>query len=414
MKLRFEITLTLLFSTFYLLPSAFGQGSLTPPGAPAPTMKTLNQIDAKLEKRTPITSLPITITQPGSYYLTGSFDLAAGQDGIFVSAQNVTIDLNGFTIRSFDPANTTVGIRIDPLGSAMSDLTIRNGHIVGTVLFTSSGTFGGNGFGYGIYCAGSPRNVHIVDVTVSGCLNDGINIGVNSTVVESCAVSTVGGNGIVADAVSRCTAYQCGMNGIQARTASECSGDSVQTPYSGISAHVATSCYGTGVGVGGFSHGSGISADVANNCWGYDSSVPPGGDGVFAILANNCYGYNNGSGYGVFANVANNCFGWSNTGTGVDAVDANNCEGDSNGAGDAIDARNAHNCDGTCNGSGAGISANTVEGCFGDSSSGYGIYALDIASVSYGFSDNGTGLWAFIANSCDGTSLTVTHKYNMP
>ncbi len=45
--------------------TAIAQGPLTPPGAPAPTMKTLDQV----EVRTPITNLPYTITQPGSYYL---------------------------------------------------------------------------------------------------------------------------------------------------------------------------------------------------------------------------------------------------------------------------------------------------------------------------------------------------------
>jgi parallel beta-helix repeat protein len=45
---------------FQLLP-VFAQGSLTPPGAPAPVMKSLDQLDAKLEKRTPISSLPFTI-----------------------------------------------------------------------------------------------------------------------------------------------------------------------------------------------------------------------------------------------------------------------------------------------------------------------------------------------------------------
>jgi hypothetical protein len=70
----------------------FGQGDLTPPGAPAPTMKTLTQV----EPRTPIISLPFTASQPGSYYLTANLSSTAG--GIRITAADVTIDLNGFTI----------------------------------------------------------------------------------------------------------------------------------------------------------------------------------------------------------------------------------------------------------------------------------------------------------------------------
>ena len=45
-----------------------GQGSLTPPGAPGETMKALAQV----EPRTPISSLPYTISESGSYYVTGN------------------------------------------------------------------------------------------------------------------------------------------------------------------------------------------------------------------------------------------------------------------------------------------------------------------------------------------------------
>src|SRR5262245_40285062 len=41
------------------------QGPLAPPGPPAPLFKTLEQV----EPRRPISSVPFTINQPGSYYV---------------------------------------------------------------------------------------------------------------------------------------------------------------------------------------------------------------------------------------------------------------------------------------------------------------------------------------------------------
>ena len=78
--------------------STVAQGPLTPPGVPVPTMKTLDQIDSKLEKRTPIEALPFTISAPGSYYVTGNLTGVAGQHGITIDADNVTLDLGGFEL----------------------------------------------------------------------------------------------------------------------------------------------------------------------------------------------------------------------------------------------------------------------------------------------------------------------------
>ena len=70
-------------------------------------MKTLDQLDAKLEKRTPISSVPFTIYTPGSYYLTGNLAVATG-NAITVTVDQVTLDLNGFTISSTaSPASGT-------------------------------------------------------------------------------------------------------------------------------------------------------------------------------------------------------------------------------------------------------------------------------------------------------------------
>src|SRR5438270_7273607 len=83
--------------TLSILPmSIFAQGSLTPPGAPAPTMKSLDQIEA----RTPIAGGTSAVTiGSGSYYLTGNLTISStSTNGVTVSASNVTIDLNGFTL----------------------------------------------------------------------------------------------------------------------------------------------------------------------------------------------------------------------------------------------------------------------------------------------------------------------------
>ena len=81
----------------FLQPSSFvlAQGSLTPPGAPAPLFKTLDQV----EPRMPISTYGTNITASGSYYLTANLTSASTtQDAITISADNVTIDLNGFAL----------------------------------------------------------------------------------------------------------------------------------------------------------------------------------------------------------------------------------------------------------------------------------------------------------------------------
>jgi hypothetical protein len=96
---------------------AFGQGSLTPPGAPAPLMKTLDQIEA----RTVITNLPWTASVPGGYVVDRNLSLGAG-NGVSVTASDVTIDLNGFVLTG--TAGSGHGFHV---AAGAENVTIKNG-----------------------------------------------------------------------------------------------------------------------------------------------------------------------------------------------------------------------------------------------------------------------------------------------
>ena len=295
-----KLQLATLVSSFIILHSAFGQGALTPPGAPAPTMKSLDQI----EPRTPISAVPFTITNSGSYYLTDNLSDSlvvslAGTNAITIAASGVTLDLNGFTL-ACTLGTTGSGIQ---LSSGLSDITIANGHLRGGVTNNGSGVYSGNGFGSGIYYSGTaPVNVRVTGVSVSGCLYYGIYLNKGaSTLVESCTVRTVGNYGVLASTIKQSTAIDCGGTAIYGDQVSDCRSQATGSGY-------------------------GLSATIANNCYGTSSS----GTGLYAATANNCYGVSSGSGTGLYAyEVATGCFGYSGSGTGLYAYIANSCNGNS-------------------------------------------------------------------------------------
>ena len=401
--MKTRLVLLALLSAFSLQPSAvLAQGSLTPPGAPAPTMKSLDQI----EPRTPISSAPFTITNPGSYYLTANINVSSG-NAITIATNGVTLDLNGFTISSTEASPTGTGILI---GLAMTDIIILNGHIKGGVTY-GGGVYSGSGFANGIEESGSaPLNVRVTGVTVSGCMDDGIAIGsINSTVVESCTVLTVGGYGIEASSVLRSYAKNCGNVAISADTASDSYGNSSGSSDGVDASDSANHCTGYSTS------GIGLNTAVANNCYGVSLT----GDGIDADLASGSEGTDfGGNGTGISAKTAQNCYGYSPSGDGI-YTDYNviNSYGESGSAGYGIyTGGNAENCSGRSS-MGVGIDALTAQCCFGYSSSFYGLYAHSSASGCIGYSSSGTGLYAFIANVCQGetstgTALSTTHNVN--
>ena len=139
LAMKIKTLSAVLFSTC-LLYSAVGQGALTPPGAPAATMKTLDQI----EPRTPVntntapgnSSAQFVISQPGSYYLTGNITSAgvSGQNGIQIATSNVTLDLNGFSLlanQNTVSGNNTLHDSAIYITNTCNNITVRNGIISG-------------------------------------------------------------------------------------------------------------------------------------------------------------------------------------------------------------------------------------------------------------------------------------------
>ena len=169
-----------------------GAGPLDPPGSPSSTMKTLDQV----EPRYPITALPYNIAVPGSYYLPANlFGNTAGQSGITVSVSDVTIDLEGFTLRG-GPGSVN-GIVLTP-GTKV--VNVRNGTVSG---------WGGGGIVAGSAGSSLFEALSLVGNAQYGMLVGGDTADASNNIVRNCAASANGigvqfaGSGLVEDCTVR-------------------------------------------------------------------------------------------------------------------------------------------------------------------------------------------------------------------
>ena len=210
MKPHYSITTRLLtpgLLALALTASVFGQGSLTPPaGAPVPTMKTLQQIEPRVDVNSlagDATNARV-ISQPGSYYLSGPLDVLLGKtNGIAITAPDVTLDLNGFTIH-----RTSAPVGAGILVSAARAI-IRDGRI--------------DSFLNGVSTTATGDTIRLERMTASNCSGYGFSLAVNASLTDCTATKNTGGGFSAGDSgvFDRCVASgNLSAAGFQVGTAS--------------------------------------------------------------------------------------------------------------------------------------------------------------------------------------------------
>jgi parallel beta-helix repeat protein len=271
---------------------------------------------------TKITSLPYTISSPGFYYITKDLS-CSGAHGIIISADNVTVDLMGFSL-SGDGTGSYDGIYM----SGRANVEIRNGTV--------------RNFGLdGIHETSSVAKGHrVINIRARDNGNRGINVLSKNSLVERCTSMGNGSYGIVAGNGSTITGNTCYTNsdyGIYAYSGVTVTGNTCYYNSSyGIYANTGATVTGntcrdnedhgiwasTGSTVTGntcYSNDSdGIHTDIGatvtgNTCSSNDS------DGIYAntgstVTGNTCYG--NG-GYGIYLcghNLVDQNTAYNNTG----------------------------------------------------------------------------------------------------
>lgn len=260
-------------------------GDLTPPAGPVvATMKTLNEVEPRIPVGPTTTpgagAATYVISQPGTYYLTENILGVAGDIGIQITASNVTLDLNGFTL---DGQNLGLDGIDAPL--ALESITVINGSVI-------------NWTDYGVDLRFS-HDLHVVDVNASDNGEIGVFVGTGSR-------------------VSRCSANGNGNGGINTARGSSIS-DSVASGnlVVGITAGDSSSIDGCAADSNGFAGISLNSGATAINCSAsFNEAI--GFYGIAHVQITNCAAVGNGDdGFQLFqGSTVVGCVANSNTGDG--------------------------------------------------------------------------------------------------
>jgi hypothetical protein len=128
---------------------------------------------------TRITSVPYTISSPGFYYLSQNLTYNGAGNAIYISADDVTLDLMGFRLTNSGAQGSTCGIYYM---SGRTNVEVRNGTV--------------SGFSSGFLDNGVAANKHrVINVRVTNNTN-GIWFYGNNHLIKNCSASNNTGTGL--------------------------------------------------------------------------------------------------------------------------------------------------------------------------------------------------------------------------
>lgn len=120
---------------------------------------------------TKISSVPYEIKAPGFYYLGGTLTHTGDTNAIEINANDVTLDLMGFSLTHTGAAGEITGINLNE----SNNVEIRNGTV--------------RGFSHGIFIFSSSGHARVINVRAINNINTGIDLGFGKVLVHGCTVS---------------------------------------------------------------------------------------------------------------------------------------------------------------------------------------------------------------------------------
>ncbi len=242
--------------------------------ASAPAQEGFYVVGGRPMVGTGISSLPYTISTPGYYYLTRNLSYNDGH-GITVNADNVTIDLMGFTLTGSYAGSSYRAVYIPD----QDNVEIRNGTLTG--------------WSHGVYSAAG-NNHRVIGVRAVGN-ETGISLNHTNHLIQGCTAYPGGfgsgwGLSIGGGAISGCTVGDfdtgigIGYGVVSGNEVSDCS-IGINTPGNAAIRHNQVNNCGTGIRAYG---GASITGNTVSSGTGQTGIVPATDASRPDVLDQNC------------------------------------------------------------------------------------------------------------------------------